>query len=376
MVSLCFKDYISNSEYVSDIMVTNDALVLCYKKKNRGWQQVINMSDIESVKVDFTADSVQRGKYRILECQTGVSIKIKNNKTVSFTQNPSGVSFKCPYAFMLDLLSVSSFLPNFSYNMRGNCVSVLEDIRHYEIYRKRLSFLKRMQIELKNTPPVGKVASVILIFCLIVPIGFMCYMFIPPFLTPEDKAYRSYIEMGYEYYRQDLYDLSLREYDKALAMHNDDAVLYYYRALSFYEKHDYQQAKQEAIKGLSFVKNKSTYFKTKNYRFLDNDKIGLYTTLAESEMEMGDFISAKNTYTTIIDQIKYRFTDAYFKRGLCEYHLGQKDAALTDFFKHKEIINDYIAEEEASEYKSKYPSYTEKDIENIDAWINACQNMP
>ena len=77
----------------------------------------------------------------------------------------------------------------------------------------------------------------------------------------------------------------------------------------------------------------------------------------------------------LIENNHYKYKDAYFQRGQAYYHLGQFDKAENDFLKHKEIILEYLEEQNNSEYKNDYPTYTQKDYNRILRWLKACSEL-
>ena len=199
---------------------------------------------------------------------------------------------------------------------------------------------------------------------------FGIYMITPNFSNTGEKEYASIVENGYTYFQNNMYSRALIEYDKALDINNEDHVLYYYRALVFEHEGKYDKAIQEAEKGIQYIDKNSVYFKVKNYKFIKDD-ICLYDTLANCYMQLKEYNKAISALNYIEKHNKYKFTDVYFKRGMCEFYMNQKNKALDDFEKHRDIIFDYIAEQESSEYKAMYPTYTQKDVANINNWIRA-----
>ena len=56
---------------------------------------------------------------------------------------------------------------------------------------------------------------------------------------------------------------------------------------------------------------------------------------------------------------------------LDKYYLNQKEEALRDFYRHKRIVEKYLQDQATSEYKARYPVYTQKHLNNINKWIEA-----
>ena len=88
---------------------------------------------------------------------------------------------------------------------------------------------------------------------------------------------------------------------------------------------------------------------------------------------MENYSEAKDAYTYIIDHVKYKYSNAHFYRGICEYYLGDKDSALKDFVEYKSMLEVFFAEEEEREYK--YKTYSQEDLDRANAWINAAMAL-
>ena len=218
-----------------------------------------------------------------------------------------------------------------------------------------------------------KIFLYILFGIFILSIGFILYMQIPAHTNDIEKEYASYVDNGYSYYQNGRYDDALREYDKALNINKEDHVLYYYRALAYQYRGQYNKAIDEANKGIEYINLKSTYHYAKNIKLIKDD-IGLYDTLADCYMQIKQYNKALDSINYVIEHVSYKYTDAYFKRGMCKFYLDDKAGALTDFYKHREIINTYLEDQNSTEYKALYPMYTNKNLENVNLWINACRN--
>lgn len=359
-------------EYVSEIIIDEKILTVIYKRGKTERTSKIFLDDIESVDVLLNANNVKTGNTISLFCETIVSIKIKNGQTIFFTENPTASFSFCNYAFMLRLLDISKYLPNFTFQVNGNSEVAKLDVENYALKGKRLSYLKREFIAFKQYPIALRI---LLIFCLVPAlcgVWFLIYLNFPTFLNNTDKQYLSHIEKGYSYFQNRLYDKSLLEYDKALNIHDNDSALYYYRALTYHYNRQYEKAIQEAQKGLDLLSQKSVYYKAKNLKFM-NSEIGLYTILGKSEGKLKNYHKAISAYDYVVNNVKYKYTDAYYQRGICKYYLNQKTAALKDFIHHKRIIQNYLENQAQSEYKAKYPTYTYDNLKDIEEWIRACQ---
>lgn len=373
LISLFFKSTDAVDEFVSELILTPKTLTLVYQYKKKKRSEIIPLEDIESVSADLTANIVRLSKSTYLECQTDVTINKKDGDSIFFNVNPSGGFSLCGYAFLLKLISISHFLPNFKYTVSGDSEFAKDDIKHYERYGKRMSFWQRSNYAMKKTPLGGKIFFAICFLAVIFPIGFMIYTVVPTFCTDEEKEFVSYIDEGYRAYQYKSYEISIEKYEKALTMYQDDSTLYYYMALTYKDKGEYEKAVECAKKGIACLDKKSKYYKVHNYKFIGNDGIRLYTVLGDCYRQLENYVEAKDAYTYVIDHVKYKYSNAHFYRGICEYYLGDKDGALKDFVEYKSMLEVFFAEEEEREYK--YETYSQEDLDRANAWINAAMAL-
>lgn len=373
LISLFFKSTDAIDEFVSELILTPKTLTLVYQYKKNKRSEIIPLEDIESVSADLSANIVRQGKTAYLDCQTDVTINKKDGAPIFFNVNPSGGFSLCGYAFLLKLISISHFLPNFKYTVSGDSEFAKDDIKHYERYGKRMSFWQRSNYAMKKTPLGGKILFAICFLAVIFPIGFMIYTVVPTFCTDEEKEFVSYIDEGYRAYQYKSYEISIEKYEKALTMYQDDSTLYYYMALTYEGKGEYEKAVECAKKGIACLDKKSKYYKVHNYKFIGNDGIRLYTVLGDCYRQLENYVEAKDAYTYVIDHVKYKYSNAHFYRGICEYYLGDKDGALKDFIEYKSMLEVFFAEEEEREYK--YETYSQKDLDRANAWINAAMAL-
>ena len=370
-IPLWIKHASSQEEYVSELIIDDETLSLLYKNNKGTRVHRINLDDIVSIKAVLDANNVRTGKSVSFFCQTEVTISTKDNK-VSFIENPTASLSFCNYTFLLRLLDNAKYLPNFKYTVKGNSELTKKDIEHYAQFGKRLSAFKKLRYDFKQYPVFLKVIMSLFLLFMIADIGFILFLNIHLPVSNIDKEYLSYIEQGYKYYQDDLYDKSIQEYDKALTFHDNDSKLYYYRALTYYYNKQYKQAKNEAKKGISCLKRKSVYDNVKHFHFSKSD-IGLYTTLGNSESKLGNYENAIKAYDYIIKKGYSKHNGIYLKRGICKYYLNDKSSALEDFYEEKQIIKEYLHEQKYTQYKDLYPMYSEKDLQNVEHWIDACK---
>ena len=199
------------------------------------------------------------------------------------------------------------------------------------------------------------------------------WMLKPASLNPQEKQYIKHFDSGYEYFRARDYEKALSEYNLAQGINNDDIELYERKALCYERLKEYDKAIAEAQEALKHDPGNSLYKKAKGFRLINNDEVSIYTIIGESNYKLGNYQAASEAFTEVINQTTYQYSDVYFKRGKCEYHLGNYQKALTDFNKHKGIINQYLQDQRESKYRAKHPTYTNKDLAKLEEWIKACK---
>ncbi len=357
----------SNKRYVSELILSDDTLTVVYRKKNNiVKEKAIKLTDIESVHAKLNANRAKISNSIFLFCETEVKIRTKDDKTISFKENPTARLTFCSYDFMLRFIKFAKNLPNFTYEVIGNSEAAKEDVKHYAMYGRRISYFKRewinfMQLDAQSRRLITTL-FVLFFFC----IGFVFYIFllVPNIQLFTKNEYVSFIDHGYELYQNNLYEQSLREYDKALNIHDDDYRLYYYRALSYEKNKQYEKAIIEANKGIAVLDKKSAYHNAKRKIFVKKDDVGLYDVVGDCNKKLKRYEEAKKAFDYVIENVRYAYTDAYFKRGQCEFYLNQKEAALRDFYRHKRIIEKSI--------QAGYSVYNQNHLTNINKWIEAC----
>lgn len=214
-------------------------------------------------------------------------------------------------------------------------------------------------------------------FFIILSIGLALTSFFigkPGILNQEEKEYMKHLDAGYKCYQNDNYDCAIKEYELAEFMFDNDPVLYYYKALSYKYLKDYEKAIEQAQKALNYNEKDSIYNKAKGFGLIKHD-IGIYDVIGDCYFELKNYYEAKEAYSYIVNHTSYKYSDVYIYRGICEYYLGEKENALNDFNKHKQVIYTYIEDQANSEYKHPNPTYKQKDIDLVNGWIDSAKNL-
>ena len=348
----------NHTHTIKDIIFEKEGICIRYKNPQL-FDKKITYKNITNFKLTVKT-GISYNKYGSYSCIFGASLSLCDieNKEYSIYYSPVNINN------LYKLVYYSQFMKNFEYEFSGNGEQTKEKLTKNINKIIKNGYKTPFSIKITNYMVKGLLGFAAIMFV------FGIYMITPNFSNTGEKEYASIVENGYTYFQNNMYSRALIEYDKALDINNEDHVLYYYRALVFEHEGKYDKAIQEAEKGIQYIDKNSVYFKVKNYKFIKDD-IGLYDTLANCYMQLKEYNKAISALNYIEKHNKYKFTDVYFKRGMCEFYMNQKNKALDDFEKHRDIIFDYIAEQESSEYKAMYPTYTQKDVANINNWIRA-----
>lgn len=220
------------------------------------------------------------------------------------------------------------------------------------------------------------VKKIILIFCFLLifsSLAFTAYIYISPFCTEKEKEFASFIDEGYLAYQHKKYEISLEKYQKALTIYEDDSTLYYYTALTYEKKKEYEKAIETAKEGLKFLNKKSRFYKVHNFKFNLRNDIKLYTLLGDCNRKLERYKEAKEAYSYVIKNVKYKYSDAKFYRGICEYYLREKEEALNDFEAYKAMLERFFTDE--AERTFKLETYSQDDLNRACEWIEATINL-
>ena len=211
---------------------------------------------------------------------------------------------------------------------------------------------------------------------LAILIGSLIYSAIPPFLSNSEREYIEHLDSGYSFFQNSEYDKALSEYKIAENIYKEDSQLYIFKAYCYERQNNCAQATESAKEALKYPDSKSIYKKAHNFKLINlNNDISANKIIGDCAYIHKQYKEAKEAYSYIIEHVTYKYTDAYIYRGICEYYLNEKKAALNDFEKHRQIINNYIDDQANSDYPDHYPTYTNKDLILLNEWINATNEL-
>lgn len=219
--------------------------------------------------------------------------------------------------------------------------------------------------------PHSKIFVGIILLFSVIGIGFLTYIQKPsPKLDTQTAEYVKILDDGIKSFQNNNCTDALLKYKKAETLISNDSELYLNEAYCYKEQKDYNKALDAINKAEDLYNNKvkSTYAKAKNYRFFDN-KSAIYQEKGRINYQLNNYSDAVYDFTQEINSTTYKYTKAYLWRGCAKFYNNDKNGALADFIKHKEIINMYLKDQATSEYKAKYPEYTVNDLTEIEQWI-------
>lgn len=201
------------------------------------------------------------------------------------------------------------------------------------------------------------------------------HTFSPPMpLSDMEKEYLKHFNSGNSYHTLAEYDKALNEYTLAENIYKEDFKLYIEKAYLYKRQNEYTKAIENAKEAMKYSKHKSIYMKSHNFKFWDywsnNDVIiEAYNIIGKCEYKLERYKEAKEAYSFIIGHVTYEDPDAYLMRGICEYYLNNKQAALNNFEKYLKIVHEKI---NSDTYRDLYSN---KDIARGEKWIDAANKL-
>ena len=376
LLPIFFKSLTSKEKYLSEIIVEDNYIELVYKIQSKVViRRKIYKNEIKSFSVSADISTQRYGKNTVCVCVSHNIIKLNNNESILFSQNSIVQLFGCPYQYILDVIKESANIPNFSYKIKGDNELARADIDYFVRYSKRMPAWLQFNYSLKKMP---KVSKYILLFCLILFIGstsMLIYINLPaPRLSAQEKEYMEHYNKGHNLRVKAKYSDSINELNKAKEQISNNSELYLELAYNYQDMKDYNNAVLMAKEGLKCVDNTNTaYRKYHNFKFLPKNDIALYSIIAKSSRKLENYNDAIAAYSYIIKHSHYTYDDSHFWRGYCYYYTNQMQLAHEDFLIHREVILKYFKDQEETEYKDIYPRYNQKNLENVNKWIEAAK---
>jgi len=373
ILPIIFRSLLNNEIYPSEFIFYDDYFEIIYKKKNKeAYRRKIYNNDIEKFDLNANIEFSNTGKSRFTICTSNALIKLKNNEEVIINQDSTDKFFGSPYQYIFDLLSVSSQIPNFHYQITGNNDFAKAEIDYFIRFSKRMPFFIRLKISMDNTPISAKIVLGICVLSFLASIIFLIFLNLPaPKLNEVESKFMLHYKKASNL-RIDIKDYygALEQLEEAQKYDDKNPELYIEKSYNYAKLEEYEKALLSAKEGLKYVNNtKSPYRKYYNFKFIGKDDIQLYSLIAINAKKLGKYNEAIEAYSYIIKHNHYKYQETYLKRGICYYYKGDLENARKDFLVHKDIILKYFDDQSKSEYKDKYPRFDNKDLNKVEKWI-------
>ncbi len=369
---ILFTMFFNKEKYVSEILIFDESIDIVYKIKGKEVERKqIFKTDIEKFTINTELELKSQGRTSYTLAKNTVNIKTKQEEIEFFFSSQNNL-FGCAYQLILDLIKYSTTIPNFEYHLSGSNIYAIKDIEYFCQFGKRLPLKEKIKFSFNQSPLIGKILLAIVALTLVCYFGFSMFLFMPSGkLSNDEQNYINHYNKAEKLRIEGNYTEALEELSKAEEYSSTTAETYLEKAYNYKKLKQYDKGIIEAKEGLKYINSKSIYNKYHNFRFLGKKDIALYTVLGEMYEKTKDYKNMKDSYDYVINHCSYTYTDAYFYRGMAEYYLLEFNLALNDFLKHKEIIQNYIKDQQETQYKALYPTYDNSDLENVELWIQA-----
>ena len=144
LVGFGFKEVLKTDVYVAEFVFVNGSMQIVYKKRDKVVNvKTIDLSDITKFSVEANMKYLYLTKGRYLNVTYTVVINSKTHGLDTFIVQPSMFTLGCAYQFLLDLISVSRYIPNFSYTVNSEDEEHKKDIDYFKVNGKRLPLRMR-----------------------------------------------------------------------------------------------------------------------------------------------------------------------------------------------------------------------------------------
>ena len=135
LIGFGFKEVLKNDIYVAYFVFTNGLMQIVYKKRGKVEKvKTIKLSDILSFSIITNMERISYSKGQFLNVIYTVTINSKTHGLDTFHVEPSKFAFGCAYQFILDMISVSKYIPNFSYTVNSKDEELKRDIDYFKAH--------------------------------------------------------------------------------------------------------------------------------------------------------------------------------------------------------------------------------------------------
>ena len=375
ILGFMFREGFDKKEYVSDIVLTPQTIQLIYRVKGRKDRvHEIAIQDIKKVNITVEAKIEKVGATNYFDGYTETIIIPHNGEKIIFRQRPS-LFMPNGFTYLFKMMDYREMLPDFTYNVNGPAAE-----RDYVDYYYQNGRRPAMPGEADKWRIVG-----VMFFFFALIIGGIVWATWPvmspfkrdyPIAYAEDKIENDYINTlgnANRYLHEKDYSAASKQINKACKINPDDYWCHVGKVNVYLWTKDNAKAFEEAKKALQLIDEKKSEPETATDKYFGGRKFAktiILEALGRSSHYLNKFRESVQYYTDLITINDDKYAKDYLWRGASYYRIGDKANALSDFLKHKDIINDYIADNP----DPNHPRYTSADLQDIEKRINMAKN--
>ena len=145
VIAFGFKEVLKNDVYVAEFIFANGQMQIVYRKRDKVVNvKTIDLSDITDFTIKANMNYIYLTRGRALNVVYTIVINSKTHGLDTFHVEPSKFTWGwCAYQFLLDMISISKYIPNFSYTVNSEDEEHKRDIDYFKVHGKRLPLSKR-----------------------------------------------------------------------------------------------------------------------------------------------------------------------------------------------------------------------------------------
>ena len=376
LIGFGFKEVLKNDIYVAEFIFANGQMQIVYKKRDKIVKvKTIDLSDILSFSIKADMEYVTLIRGRALNVVYTVIINSKTHGLDTFHIEPSKFEWGwCAYQFLFDMISVSKYIPNFSYTVNSKDEEHKRDIDYFKVHGKRLPLSKR-----KHSGLLIFLYTIIGVSLIAMSISLFYMLSFSHSMSSENQEYIQNFSDIDDMRNNGNYEGAIKRVEYLKSIEPNDYNVYLYEAYIYEVLGQYEKEIESGNKALQLLESgakskwdeafgKTNIFAKKIFKTGNEGYTRTYDRLATANFQLKRYREAEAFYTKELEYVTYKFPDAYFYRGVCRYYLGNKQGALEDFFKQKEIYDEFFKEGIGDRFD-------QNDLDLVNRWIEACKLM-
>ena len=369
IIPVMFSSVMSLKEYLADIYITDKEIKLVYKIRNKVTRtKIVKKDNIQSFELNADINVTSSGKYTRTDVSYKFFVDLIEGQDVYVSDISDITLTEGNYKFIYRVLNAAQYIPNFKFNLNSNNDIIKAELDYYRRFGRTIPFWTKFKMQMNKAPLWTKIPLFLCAISMLFCFSLLLVTSVPVYLNTTEKQYIEHISNSYDYKKD--YTRALYELDKAKDLISTDPYLYYRYSYLYKKKKEYSTAVYYAKLGISNLGNKEVWYK--QYKFLKpNTDVYLYEHLGDCYIKLEEWQNAVESYTYVVNsKKKAKYSKVYFWRGYSYFYLQKYEEAKQDFIKHKEIVSKYI-ETYGNEPNN---SYTNKDLINVNEWIQACND--